>query len=136
MPIKAEKETEIKIDVTDLDRETLEFSVADYAYNENAFTIGTVSAEITDSVITGSNAAVFANVMNTAENVEADVIAAVYDNNGALVGVNKQSAVLENGVITPFTFSFTKAAGAADIKLFVWKHGEMTPLCKAVNKAI
>ena len=77
VPIKAKQEEEITIDVTDLDRETLQFSVADYAYNENAFTIGTVSAEITDSVINGGNAAVFANVMNTAEDVEADVITAV-----------------------------------------------------------
>ncbi len=136
VPIKAKQKEEIKIDVTDLDRETLEFSVADYAYNENAFTIGTVSAEITDSVITGSSAAVFANVTNTAGDADVDVIIAVYDGDGRLTGVSKQNALLISGGKKMFTFGFDNAADAADIKLFVWKHDEMTPLCKAVNKAV
>ena len=133
MPIKAEKETEIKMDVTGLDTESLQFSVTDYAYNENVFTIGTVSAEIKDGYINGGNAAVFANVTNTADDTDADVISAVYDEDGRLLGVDRKSAVLKCGENNTFTFTFTDVSDADNIKLFVWKHGDIEPLCKAVE---
>ena len=132
-PIKAEKETEIKMDITGMDTESLKFTVSDYAYNENVFTIGTVSAEITDSVINGSSAAVFAKVTNTADDADADVIMAAYDANGRLIGVDKQNALLKSGENKMFTFGFDDIPDAADMKLFVWKHDEMTPLCATVK---
>ena len=133
VPIKAEKETEIKIDVTGLDTESLQFSVTDYAYNETVFTIGTVSAEITDGYINGGSAAVFADVTNTADDTDADVIAAVYDGGGRLLSVDRKSEALVSGEKKAVTFSFADVPSADIIKLFVWKHGEMTPLCDAVE---
>ncbi len=135
-PIKAEKNADITFDITDMDEETIEFAVVDYAYNETDFTIGSVSAEITDSAISGSSAAVFANVTNTSDDADVDIITAVYDGDGRLMGVDKQNALLVSGEKKVFTFGFDNVSGAADIKLFVWKHNEMTPLCTAVNKAL
>ncbi len=132
-PIKAEKSADIKMDITGMDTESLKFTVTDYAYNENVFTIGTVSAEITESIISGGNGAVVANVLNTAGDVDADVIAAVYDN-GRLIGIDKENAFLTSGKREIFTFGFDGVSGNDTIKLFVWKHGEMTPLCAAVTK--
>ncbi len=128
VPVKAEKETVIKMDITDMDMESLEFSVSDYAYNKNEFTIGTVSAEITDSVIDGESAAFIASVTNTAADADADIIMALYDGGGRLVGVNTQNAFLENGEKKIFTFDFTDVPEIADVRLFVWEHGKMMPL--------
>ena len=133
MPIKAEKSADIKLDVTDMDADTLEFSVVDYAYNENIFTIGKVSAEITDGFINDGNIAVFASVTNTTDDTDADVIAAVYDSDGRLIGVDRQSVTLESGEKKTFAFSFDDVSITDTIKLFVWKHGEMTPLCEAAE---
>ena len=132
-PIKAEKSADIKMDITGMDTESLKFTVTDYAYNENVFTIGTVSAEITESIISGGNGAVVANVLNTAGDTDADVIAALYDN-GRLVGIDKKNTFLKNGEKKMLTFGFDGVSGNDTIKLFVWKHGEMTPLCAAVTK--
>ncbi len=133
-PIKAEKSADIKLDITGMDADTLEFSVIDYAYNENVFTIGKVSAEITGVVTNGGSAAVFANVTNTADDADADVITAVYDYDGRLIGIDKQNVILKSGEKKVFTFGFDDVPDADAIKLFVWKHGEMTPLCAAVTK--
>ena len=65
----------------------------------------------------------------TTASIMADVIIALYSADGSLVGIDKQTALLKSGAKTPFTFSFTDAENAEDVKLFVWKHGEMTPLC-------
>lgn len=126
--VKAEKETAIKMDITGMDLESLEFSVVDYAYNENVFTVGTVSAEIMGSVIDGGNAAFIANVTNTAADADADVIMALYDGGGRLIGVNMQNVFLESGEKKIFTFDFADVPEIADVKLFVWEHGKMTPL--------
>ncbi len=135
VPVKAEKEAEIKIDITDMDRDSLEFSVIDYAYNENTFTIGTVSAEITDSIISGGSAAFLTNVTNTAADTDAYIIMALYDGSGRFIDADMQNAHLESGSKTPFSFSFAGVKEIAGVKLFVWKHGEgeMMPLCEAAE---
>ncbi len=127
--VKAEKQAQITLDVTDMDRESLEFAVADYAMNANTFKIGSVSAEITNGIISGNSAVYIADVTNTADDTEADVIMAVYSGDGRLIGIDKQTALLKSGAKTPFTFSFTEVPMAADAKLFVWKRGETEPLC-------
>ncbi len=132
-PIKAEKQADIKLDITDMDTNTLEFSVADYAYNENVFKIGTVSAEITDSIMVGSSAVFIANVKNTAADTEADVVTALYDGNGRLIGTDMESVTLGSGAEIPLTFSFTDAKGASKAKMFVWKHSEIIPLTDAAE---
>ena len=111
-----------------MDMESLEFSVSDYAFNENVFTIGTVSAKITDSVIDGGNAAFVASVTNMSADADADIIMALYDGDGKLIGVNMQNAFLESGEKKMFTFDFTDVSEMADARLFVWEHGKMAPL--------
>ena len=128
-PVKAEQQAEITLDITDMDESTLSFSVYDYAYNSYTFTIGAVTAQITDSIINGGSVAFIASVTNTAEDADADVIMALYDADGRLIDAQSQNKFIKSGEQEQFTFGFTDAAHAENAELFVWKHGDMTPLC-------
>lgn len=128
-PVKAEQQAEITLDITDMDESTLSFSVYDYAYNDYTFTIGAVTAQITDSIINGGSVAFIASVTNTAEDADADVIMALYDADGRLIDAQSQNKFIKSGAQEQFTFGFTDAAHTEKAELFVWKHGDMTPLC-------
>ncbi len=133
VPVKAEKRAQITLDITDLDESTLEFIVCDYAYNERDFKIGELDAEIVRGIKEGGSAAFAVSVANTAGDVDADIIMALYDADGALVGVKTQREPIESGSEKAFSFTFNGAANASSAKLFVWEHGKAEPLCEPAD---
>ncbi len=130
--VKAQKEAEITLDITDLNEETLEFSVYDYAYNAYDFKIGGIDAEITDSITGGSSAAFIASIANNAADADADIIMALYDSDGVMIDADVQNAFINSGEKLSLAFSFENAPTAAEAKLFVWEHDKMIPLCNPV----
>ncbi len=130
--VKAQKEAEITLDITNLNEETLEFSVSDYAYNTYDFKIGGIDAEITDSITGGGSAAFIASIANNAADADADIIMALYDSNGVMIDVDVQNAFINSGEKLSLAFSFESAPTAAEAKLFVWEHDKLTPLCAPV----
>ena len=54
---------------------------------------------------------------------------ALYDADGNLIDAQSQNKFIKSGAQEQFTFGFTDAAHAEKAELFVWKHGDMTPLC-------
>ncbi len=130
--VKAQKEAEITLDITDLNEETLEFSVSDYAYNTYDFKIGGLNAEITNSITGGGSAAFIASIANNAADADADVMMALYDGDGVLIGADMQNVFINSGEKISLAFSFENAPTAAEARLFVWEHDKLTPLCDPV----
>ncbi len=130
--VKAQKDAEITLDITELDEETLEFTVSDYAYNTYNFKIGALNAEITDSITGGGSAAFIASIANNAADADADVMMAIYDSDGVLIGADVQNVFINSGEKLSLAFSFENAPTAAEAKLFVWEHDKLTPLCDPV----
>ncbi len=130
--VKAQKEAEITLDITNLNEETLEFSVSDYAYNTYDFKIGGVNAEITDSITGEGSAAFIASIANNAADADADVIMALYDGDGVMIDADVQNVFIGSGENFSLAFSFENAPTATEAKLFVWEHDKLTPLCDPV----
>ncbi len=130
--VKAQKDAEITLDITELNEETLEFSVSDYAYNTYDFKIGALNAEITDSITDGGSAAFIASIANNTAEADADVMMAIYDGDGVLIDADVQNVFINSGEKLSLAFSFENAPTAAEAKLFVWEHDKLTPLCDPV----
>ena len=96
------------------------------------FKIGGVNAEITDSITGGGSAAFIASITNNAADADADVMMAIYDGDGVLIGVDVQNVFINSGEKLSLAFSFENAPTAAEAKLFVWEHDKLTPLCDPV----
>ncbi len=121
------------IDVTDFDKKTIMFRVLDYAYNENVCSPIPIHTSINQvPVLTGDIVISIANFKNLSdEDVYADVVAAIYDENMRLIAVkvNPSMKKLEKGDnLTTFTFEEGALSGKY-IKAFAFDSlgGNLSP---------
>lgn len=73
---------------------------------------------------------------NTSVNKKCDVIAAVYNKDGILKTVGKQTQMLYHDSVNSIVFNLdtnvNDGGQGSTIKIFLWEHGTMMPLSEAV----
>ena len=134
IPIKASNQADVVLDITDAENvDNLKFVVTDYAYNQNEFKIGDISMELVGVPVTSGNALSFiVSISNTTEDVEADVISAIYSEDNKLIDVKVQQGSLISGQNVLKSFDFQNAKDYRYAKVFLWRQREMIPLTEAL----
>ncbi len=133
-PINGLSTTDIVVDITGADLDSLEFVVFDYACNSKEFTIGKVSASLAMSpVITDQSVSFVLNISNTDADIDADVIAAVYAEDGKLLDVKLERQFLSSGQSIVKSFDFNGIEHYKYIRVFIWRHGKMFPLIEPLE---
>lgn len=126
-------EAELSFDITGMDKDDMYISVMDYAGNILAATIDEISMSGISCMYDPNYILLSCDVYNyTGSDVSADVIAAVYDENGRMIGVDVKENVQITSGEYPLSAVFENDEDIAYAKFFVWDSiSGMKPICSA-----
>jgi hypothetical protein len=134
-PVYGGESADLTFDITDTVESTLVFTAVDYAGNERVLTFGGIDAVLAGEPVSGSTrtSMTFNVVNNTGSEVSGDIIAVLYDRDGAITGVSvKQDVTMEWGS-TPVVFDFANTSYDT-VRLFIFDSlDEMHPLRTDTN---
>ncbi len=129
---KAGKTGDVSIDITGADISTLKITVLDYAYNKyECRAAGEITAAMQQQPVFKENSTDISFVISneTFKTVTADIIAAVYDENGVLTAVSVKRGETIPQDISSDTFTFEGNLSGKNIKLMIFDALEnMKPL--------
>lgn len=129
---KAGKTGDVSIDITGLDISTLKITALDYAYNKSECDMaGDITVTMPQAPVFNENSTDISFVISneTWKVVNADIIAAVYDEHGVLTAVKVKRGETIPKDISSTTFSFEGDLSGKSVKLMIFDSLEkMKPL--------